>query len=64
MEGESIYVPTGLNLLVDIDSTPLLNLVIVEGSIIFAPDNDPNHERFFDAAYMFISGGLMEVGTE
>jgi hypothetical protein len=22
MEGESIYVPTGLNLLVDIDSTP------------------------------------------
>jgi len=41
-----------------------LNLVIVEGSIIFAPDSDPNHERFFDAAYMFISGGLMEVGTE
>jgi hypothetical protein len=41
-----------------------LNLVIVEGSIIFAPDSDPTHERFFDAAYMFISGGLMEVGTE
>jgi hypothetical protein len=41
-----------------------LNLVIVEGSIIFAPESDPTHERFFDAAYMFISGGLMEVGTE
>jgi hypothetical protein len=64
MEGESIYVPAGLNLLVDIDSSPLLNAVIVEGSIIFAPDDDPNHERYFDARYIFISGGLMEVGTE
>jgi hypothetical protein len=36
----------------------------VEGSIIFAPDTDPTHERFFDAAYLFVTGGLMEVGTE
>ena len=64
MDGESIYVPAGLNLYVDIDSSPHLNAVIVEGSIIFAPDSDPNHERFFDANYLFISGGLMEVGTE
>ena len=64
MEGESLYVPPGLNLLVDIDSTPELNAVIVEGSIIFAPNSDPNHERFFDANYIFVHGGLMEVGTE
>jgi hypothetical protein len=64
MEGESIYVPAGLNLFVDVDSTPCLNAVIVEGSIIFAPDDDPNHERFFDAYYLFVNGGLMEVGTE
>jgi len=43
MEGESIWVPTGLNLLVDIDASPLLNAVIVEGSIIFAPETDPTH---------------------
>ena len=64
MEGESIYVPQGLNLLVDVDSSPHLNAVIVEGSIIFAPNSDPNHERFFDANYIFVHGGLMEVGTE
>jgi hypothetical protein len=61
---ESVYVPAGLNLLVDVDSTPELNAIIVEGSIIFAPDSDPNHERFFDARYMLITGGSMEVGTE
>lgn len=66
MEGETIYVPPGLNLLVDVDRTPILNLVMVEGSIIFAPDADPNHERYFDAHYIFITGegSLMEVGTE
>ena len=64
MEGESIYVPQGLNLLVDVDSSPHLNAVIVEGSIIFAPNSDPNHERFFDANFIFVHGGLMEVGTE
>lgn len=63
MEGESVWVPEGLNLFVDIDRTPELNLVLVEGSIIFAPDADPNHERFFDANFIFVHGGSMEVGT-
>lgn len=36
-EMETIYVPPGLNLLVDVDSTEMLNAVIVEGSLIFAP---------------------------
>jgi hypothetical protein len=64
MEDETIYIPPGLNLLVDIDRTPVLNLVLVEGSLIFAPSDDPEHERFFDAHYIFVSGGTMEVGTE
>lgn len=38
MDGESIYIPEGLNLVVDIDKTPLLNLIMVEGSLIFIPD--------------------------
>ena len=38
-----VYVPPGLHLLVDVDSTPVLSAVLVEGSLIFAPDADPNH---------------------
>ena len=64
MEGESVHVPAGLHLLVDVDSTPILNAVIVEGSLIFPPNNDPNHHRTFDAHYIFVKSGLMEVGTE
>jgi len=64
MEGESVYVPKGLNLLVDVDSTPKLKAVIVEGQLIFAPHKDPNHERYFDAMYIFIHMGSLEVGTE
>ena len=64
MEMESIYVPHGLNLYVDVDSTDMLNAVIVEGSIIFAPHTDPNHQRTFDAHYIFVRNGTMEVGTE
>ena len=61
---ETVYVPPGLNLLVDVDRTPILNLVLVEGSIIFAPEKDKEHHRYFDARYMLIRNGTMEVGTE
>lgn len=64
MFNESVYVPAGMNLLVDVDRTPTLNLIMVEGSIIFPPDKDPNHERFFDAHYIFLTDGYMEAGTE
>jgi len=66
MYDESIWIPKGLNLLVDIDSTPILNAIIVEGSLIFTPESDPNHHRTLDAHYIFVNGegSLMEVGTE
>jgi len=64
MDGESVHIPAGLHLLVDIDKSPELNLIIVEGSLIFAPDANPNHERTFDAHYIFVNKGYMEVGTE
>jgi len=63
LDGETVYVPSGFNLLVDIDKSPKLNLVVVEGSLIFAPDADPTHERYFDAHYIYINKGSMEVGT-
>jgi len=64
MEMESVYVPHGLNLYVDVDRTDMLNAIIVEGSIIFAPHTDPTHQRTFDAHYIFVRNGTMEVGTE
>jgi hypothetical protein len=43
-EGESISIPKGQHLLIDIDTSPKLNAIIVEGSLIFAPnDANPNH---------------------
>lgn len=63
-EMETVLIPAGLNLLVDIDATPLLFAVIVEGSLILAPDADPNHHRTFDAHYIFVRNGTLEVGTE
>ena len=64
MEMESVYVPPGLNLVVDCDRTDMLNAVIVEGSITFPSHSDPNHQRSFDAHYIFVRNGTMEVGTE
>ena len=64
IEGESVSIPPGLHLLVDVDTTPVLNALIVEGSLIFPPNANPDHVRTFDAHYIMISGGYMEVGTE
>jgi len=43
---------------------PQLSFIVVEGALIFAPDADPTHHRTFDAGYIFINNGYMEVGTE
>ena len=58
-------IPAGMNLLVNVDSTPKLKAVIVEGSLIFpSNDNDLTHHRTFDAEYVFVKKGRFEVGTE
>jgi len=64
MDGDTLYIPKGLQLLMDVDSSPLLKAVLVEGSLIFPPDADPTHVRTFDANYVFVNGGYMEIGTE
>ena len=57
--------PKGLCLLVDIDRSPQLKLVVVDGgALIFPPSADPLHHREFDARYIMINNGTMEVGTE
>lgn len=59
-----VYVPKGLNLLVDVDSTPILSAVVVEGALIFPSNPNPNHLRTFDAHYVMVRGGTFEAGTE
>lgn len=61
--GESFWVPKGLNLLMDVDSPPKLELVTIEGTLIFLPDPDPDHLRTFDVDYIMIKGGVMIAGT-
>lgn len=64
LEGESVSIPKGQHLLVDVNP-PVLNAIIVEGSLIFAPDaSDSTALATFDAHYIMINGGYMEVGTE
>ena len=65
IDGESVAVPKGLCLLVDIDKSPKLKLITVDGgALIFPPDANPTHHREFDARYIMINNGTMEVGTE
>jgi G8 domain len=64
MEGESVVIPKYLNLLVDIDSSPILNAIDVEGSLIFLPHDKPDTMRTFDAHYIMVKGGYLEIGTE
>ena len=64
MDGETIVIPTGMNLLVDIDASPKLMAVFVFGGLIFPSHTDPTHQRTFNAHYIFVHEGYMEAGTE
>ena len=57
-EGESVYVPKGQSLLVDV-STPILQAVVVEGNILW----EDKKELTFDAHYVFIKGGSFSIGS-
>mmetsp|Transcript_33613 Transcript_33613/g.44335 ORF Transcript_33613/g.44335 Transcript_33613/m.44335 type:complete len:262 (-) Transcript_33613:5334-6119(-) len=62
--GEAVQVPKGMHLLFDIATGPKLSFLNVEGSLIFPPDANPAHVRKFDAHYILVKNGNMEVGTE
>lgn len=57
-EGDSIHVPSGQTLLVDV-SPPMLKLVMVEGKMIF---QDKNID--FDAHYIVVNGGELWAGLK
>lgn len=59
IEGDSIAISKGVNFIFDLDESPKMQAILVEGSLIFPPDEDENHHRTFDARYIFVKGGRM-----
>ena len=55
--GDSVYIPAGQTVLLDV-STPLLNSVIVEGTLIFE-----DKDKEFSAYFLICMGGRVEIGT-
>ena len=66
VEGDSLWIPKGTKLFVDVPNPPKLKEVVVEGELIFDPsDTDcPDEGRTFDAHYLFTRGGKIQAGTE
>lgn len=64
IDGDMVYIPKGLNLLVDVDHTAILSAVLIEGALIFPPGPTEDHLRTFDAHYILNRNGYLEVGTE
>jgi len=64
IEGDFVSIPKGRHIQMDMDSTPILNTITVEGSLIFAPSADANHHRTLDARIILCNGGYIEMGTE
>lgn len=56
-QGDSVYIPPGQIVLLD-DSTPELNAVIIEGTLIFE-----DKDKTFDANYLVCMGGRVQIGT-
>ena len=65
-DGDTVLIPHHMSVKFDQDdSMGVLGAVVVEGELIFEPDADPEHERYFDAHYVFVhDGGLLQIGTE
>lgn len=66
-EGDSVHIPSGCNVLFDIPASPILNLVNIEGGLIFLPvenESDPNYDRYFSAHNIMVRNGFLQAGTK
>lgn len=59
LEGESVYIKEGQTVFLDV-STPVLNLILIEGNLIFEDEQDIH----LQAKYIFINNGKLQIGTE
>jgi len=58
-EGDSVYVPVGQNLLIDV-SPPKLYTFVIEGSAVW----DDTADYTFDASFIVVKGGSLQIGTK
>lgn len=58
VEGDFVVVPDGQAVLLDV-SPPKLSVLLIHGELIF-----DRKDLNLDATYIFVQGGVMEVGTE
>ena len=58
IEGDLVWVPEGQVIMLDVN-TPVLSAVLVEGALYF----DTEKDLTLDAGYIFVKGGLMQIGT-
>ena len=58
INGDTVYVPKGMVLLVD-QTTPNLYLILVEGAIVFADEADMTVETTF----LIVENGIFRAGT-
>lgn len=74
--GDTMHIPKGFNLVIDVDQVPnmegasfndvpYLEAVVVEGSLIFRPNKtNESHKRTFSARHIVVREGALEIGTE
>lgn len=58
-EGDSVYVPVGQNLLIDV-TPPKIYALIIEGSTVW----DDSADYQFDASFIVVRGGSLQIGTK
>jgi len=65
-DGDSVSIPVGQTLVVDVDSTSIIKAIVIEGALIFAPHpTNSNHHRTLDSEYIYVSqDAIFEAGTE
>jgi len=60
IEGDSVHIPSGQTVLLDV-SPPKLGAVVIEGGLLF--DKQPKTKYNFQADYILINNGVFQVGT-
>eukprot|EP00595_Chromulina_sp_UTEXLB2642_P001523 CAMPEP_0196766926 /NCGR_PEP_ID=MMETSP1095-20130614/32902_1 /TAXON_ID=96789 ORGANISM="Chromulina nebulosa, Strain UTEXLB2642" /NCGR_SAMPLE_ID=MMETSP1095 /ASSEMBLY_ACC=CAM_ASM_000446 /LENGTH=2258 /DNA_ID=CAMNT_0042131985 /DNA_START=2674 /DNA_END=9450 /DNA_ORIENTATION=- len=60
VDGDFVWIPDGQSIVLDVD-TPLLEFLLIQGELYF--DNTKPTINL-DAYYVFVYGGLLQIGTE
>ena len=53
-----MHIPSGCVILMNVDNSQELDLVSIEGGLLFLPDDDPNHLREFHAHNIMVTNGF------